>query len=127
MLHGGGAASLAAMKIRKTLRSDEKLTALRKGDPSHDWQSLDDRLSCIVCDRNFSGRQVDVSVGRTGHVRLRCPSEGCKASPLQWIAAAMPPVTVTASAWQVLLGVLDGSAKQPRATATNRRAAAGAY
>ncbi len=106
------------MALRKTLASEDKLAALRKGDPHHAWQSLDDRCSCILCDRTFSGRQVDIAVGAGGRVRLRCPSEGCKSTPREWVHPGNP--LVSAKAWKDWTRVLDGG-KQPRGVRTTHQ------
>jgi hypothetical protein len=103
------------MPLRRNLSSEEKLAALRKGDPTHKWVSLDDKLSCILCDRTFSGRMVDINVGATGRVRLRCPSDGCTATPREWVVPGNP--LVSAKAWEDWVRVLDGKRPRVRATA----------
>ena len=109
------------MALRKTIASEDKLAALRKGDPNHAWESLDDRCSCILCDRTFSGRQVDVSIGATGRIRLRCPSDGCRSTPREWVHPGNP--LVSAKAWQDWTRVLDGG-KRTRVRAAQQNAAA---
>ena len=64
------------MAIHRHLASDEKLDALRKGDPVHKWLSLDDRRSCILCEKTFSGRQVDVVVSPDRPGALALPEGG---------------------------------------------------
>ncbi|MBA2272066.1 MAG: hypothetical protein M3372_02835 [Verrucomicrobiota bacterium] len=105
------------MPLRRNLSSEDKLAALRKGDPTHQWETLDDKLSCILCDRTFSGRMIDVSVGVTGRVRLRCPSDGCSATPREWVIPGNP--LVSAKAWQDWVRVL--AAKRPRVRASARQ------
>ena len=107
------------MPLRKTLASEDKLAALRKGDAAHAWRSLDDKLSCILCDRTFSGRMVDVSVTDAGRVRLRCPSDGCNATPREWVHPGNP--LVSEEAWRDWARVLDGS-KRPRVRAIPQHA-----
>ncbi len=109
------------MALRKTLASEDKLAALRRGDPHHRWESLDDRCSCILCERTFSGRQVEVAIGASGRVRLRCPSEGCNATPREWVIPGNP--LVSAKAWKDWARVLEGGGKRSRMRATPQTAA----
>ena len=111
------------MAFLKTLLSEDKLAALRKGDPNHAWNSLDDRCSCILCERTFSGRQVDIAVGASGRVRLRCPSDGCNGTPREWVLPGNP--LVSTKAWKDWTRVLDGG-KRPRARAARQQTTAAA-
>jgi hypothetical protein len=113
--------SVQAMALTKTLASEDKLAALRKGDPNHPWESLDDRCTCILCDRTFSGRQVEFGVGVGGRIRLRCPSDGCTGTPREWVHPGNP--LVSAKAWKDWTRVLDGG-KRPRAKSTDSHTAA---
>jgi hypothetical protein len=99
------------MATRRILMSEDKLAALRKGDPARKWVSLDDRCSCILCEKSFSGRQVEVSVSAPGRVRLRCPSDGCAGTPREWVHPGNP--LVSQKAWRDWERVLSG-AKNPR-------------
>lgn len=94
------------MPIRKNLSSEDKLDALRKADPASRWQSLDDHRVCILCEKDFSGRQVDASISGSGRVRLRCPSEGCTSTPSQWVRPGNP--LVSEQAWEDWARVLGG-------------------
>jgi hypothetical protein len=111
------------MPSRRNLTPEDKLDALRKGDPVHQWRSLDDRRCCILCDRTFSGRQVDVSVSATGRVRLRCPSDACESTPREWVHPGNP--LVSRKAWQdwsrVLAGSSNSTARAPRAARSTNR------
>ena len=107
------------MPLHRNLSSEEKLAALRKGDPNHKWVSLDDKLNCILCDRTFSGRMVDISIGATGRVRLRCPSDGCNGTPREWVIPGNP--LVSAKAWQDWVRVLDGKRPRVRAAAQQQQ------
>ena len=73
------------MPTRKSLASEDRLAALRMGDSLRSWSSLDESRSCILCDRTFSGRQIEISISALGLVRLCCPSEGCSGTPTEWI------------------------------------------
>jgi hypothetical protein len=109
------------MPNHKHLASDEKLDALRKGDPVHKWLSLDDRRSCILCDRSFSGRQVEVTVSAGGRVRLHCPTEGCSSTPREWVHPGNPLISQKAwRDWERVLATNDSS-KKPRPTAARRQ------
>ena len=70
---------------KKGLLAEDKLDALRKGDPDHPWLSLDDCCACTCCQKTFSGRQIEVSTGPGGRVVLQCPTEGCAGTPREWI------------------------------------------
>jgi hypothetical protein len=106
------------MPIHKHLASDEKLAALRKGDPVHQWLSLDDRRTCILCERTFSGRQVDVAMTPAGRVRLRCPSDGCTSTPREWVHPGNP--LVSQKAWLDWQRVLSAAASGNTAAASKK-------
>jgi hypothetical protein len=112
----------SGVPIRKTLSSDDKLDALRKGAPTPHWESLDDRRVCILCEKSFSGRQIDASVTASGRVRLRCPSEGCPGTPSQWIRPGNP--LTSEQAWQDWTRVLEGRTRPRHRIKTNRTAGA---
>jgi hypothetical protein len=78
------------MAVRSRLLIEDKLAALRKGDPIHDWESLDDKRFCILCDRTFNGRQVTISISRLGRVQLHCPTDGCRGTAHQWVHPGNP-------------------------------------
>src|SRR5205085_12551267 len=86
---------------RPHLPLDERLRFLRDADQSRTWSSLDDKRVCILCDKRFSGRQVDITRSRTGRYELRCPTDGCTAGPSQWVYPGNPLVSEAAYAdWQ---------------------------
>ena len=70
------------------LAVEDKLEALRKLDPNHQWDSLDDQRYCTRCDHIITGRQIEVAGGTRaqGPLRLECPTQGCPATPAQWTA-----------------------------------------
>lgn len=78
------------MPSRRSLPLDERLAALRKGDPYHNWRSLDDQRLCILCERKLSGRQIEVAITAFGRVRLHCPTEGCPGTPQEWVTPGNP-------------------------------------
>ena len=40
---------------------EQRLDILRAADDDRTWHSLDDKRVCAVCDRIFSGRQVEIN------------------------------------------------------------------
>ena len=117
----------AAVGIHQHLASDEKLDALRKGDPLHTWLSLDDRRSCILCEKTFSGRQVEVAISAGGRVRLHCPTDGCASTPREWVYPGNP--LVSQKAWRDWQRVLNTTtpAKKNRPTALRRQPKTASY
>ncbi|CAN5277088.1 hypothetical protein BH20VER2_BH20VER2_09430 [soil metagenome] len=111
------------MATRKTLTSEDKLAALRKGHPARKWESLDDRCTCILCEKSFSGRQVDVAVSPIGRVRLRCPSDGCPGTPREWVRPGNP--LVSQQAWRDWERVLNGGGRSLRSKVTKPSTALG--
>ncbi len=70
---------------KSNLNADEKLAALRAADPFRTWSSLDDKRVCFLCERTFTGRQIEITRARRGHYAVRCPTEDCKSSPHEWV------------------------------------------
>jgi hypothetical protein len=85
---------------------DDRLHILRAADRFRHWNSLDDQRLCVLCDREFNGRQVEIIRARSGRFNLHCPTEGCSAGPGQWVYPGNPLVSETAyEDWQrALLG-----------------------
>jgi hypothetical protein len=75
---------------------DERLLVLRAADHFRTWNSLDDRRVCILCDKTFSGRQVEVIREHSGRFRLHCPTEGCTSGPSQWVYPGDPLISEAA-------------------------------
>ena len=69
------------------LPSDRRLSLLQRLDRRHRWATIDDRRLCLGCGKLITGRDVQVfrSMGGLGPLRLRCPSEDCRAGPLEWV------------------------------------------
>jgi hypothetical protein len=70
--------------MRKHLTLDERLDVLRKADRFRKWSSLDDERVCVVCERIFSGRQIDIERDQRGGHVLHCPTEGCPSFVAHW-------------------------------------------
>ncbi|MBA3272290.1 MAG: hypothetical protein H0T11_00255 [Chthoniobacterales bacterium] len=113
----------ARVPIKKILTSEDKLDALRKSQPSLAWESLDDQRVCILCDRTFTGRQVDTTVTPMGRVWLRCPTERCAGTPRVWIRAGYPLLSV--EVWQDWTRLIDGNTRA--GTKTKSQTAGAAY
>lgn len=74
----------------------DKLRLLRRLDQYRRWESLDDKRQCIQCGEIITGREIEI-VGGTrelGPLRLQCPTENCRAIPMDWI---MPSDAAVAS------------------------------
>ena len=100
------------MPNQKPIPLEDKLAALRRCDPVHPWHSLDDRRTCILCEKNFTGRMVEVTIGSTGRVRLKCPTEGCNGTPNVWVSLGNP--LVSEKAWRDWDRVLKSKARPRR-------------
>src|SRR3954452_5324987 len=101
--------------MQRTLNSEDKLDALRKGSACRLWESLDERRVCVICEKSFTGRQVEASVSANGRVRLKCPTEGCPGNPRVWVRPGNP--LVEQSAWEDWTRVL-GKPKRRRTKTT---------
>jgi hypothetical protein len=93
-------------------------------DPHGGWISLDDHHFCLHCEREFSGRQVDI-VGGTrerGRLRLVCPTDGCNSTCEDWVRIARneKPVRVSHGGHVVRL-----MRKRPQVAAVERAPQAG--
>jgi len=98
------------------LKLDDRLSVLRAEDRFRNWRSLDDERLCIICNRKFSGRQVEIRRLGNRKYELRCPTEGCKSGTHLWIYPATPLVShVVASNWWRPLGKNSNAARlRPR-------------
>jgi hypothetical protein len=81
------------MATPRHLPLGERLLILRATDKFREWHSLDDKRICVLCDKTFSGRQVEMTLDRFGHVELHCPTEGCKGGPGKWVYPGNPLVS----------------------------------
>ena len=75
------------------LNLEDRLSILRTEDQFRRWQSLDDERLCILCERKFNGRQVDVRRFTNGKHQLHCPTEGCDSGPHQWVYPGTPLIS----------------------------------
>ena len=91
-------ASARSERVGTMLTPEDKLAALRAGDAYRKWTSLDDRRFCLLCERTFTGRQVEIMRKRNARVSLRCPSENCPSSPREWVFPGNP--LISENCWQ---------------------------
>jgi hypothetical protein len=75
------------------LKLEERLLILRAEDQFRRWNSLDDERFCILCERKFSGRQIEIRCLASGKYELRCPTEGCNSRLQQWVCPETPLVS----------------------------------
>jgi hypothetical protein len=79
--------------MKTHLQLDDRLSILRAQDRFRNWRSLDDRRICILCDKTFNGRQIEITRHRHGEFRIHCPTEGCHSKPHQWVYPGNPLVS----------------------------------
>ena len=46
--------------MQKHLDPEERLDILRRADGIRKWNSLDDKRICVICERVFTGRQIEI-------------------------------------------------------------------
>jgi hypothetical protein len=63
---------------------DERLAILKAADSARKWHSLDDKRVCVICDRVFTGRQIDIQSDQKGHYFLACPTPTCTSNISHW-------------------------------------------
>ena len=102
------------MAMKPHLALDERLSILQTADHFRSWNSLDDKRVCILCDRSFIGRQVEITRSRSGRVHLHCPTEGCNSEPNHWVYPGNPLVSETA--FQDWARAFDEAAPKPGVT-----------
>lgn len=69
------------------------------------WSSLEETRQCVLCERTFNGRQVELDRDGQGGFQLRCPTPGCLSTPSQWVHPGNP--LVSEEAWRDWLRLLD--------------------
>lgn len=68
----------------KNLPAAQHLAVLRKHDLQRTWQSLDDQRVCMICHRQFTGRDDRVAENGDGTEKVHCPTESCPSTPADW-------------------------------------------
>ena len=79
----------------KRLLPEERLDILREMGGERKWYSLDDKRVCAVCDRVFTGRQIEIECNSPGHFQLHCPTPGCPAGMRHWFLCELSPARFT--------------------------------
>ena len=64
---------------------DERLKLLQRLDRFRPWHSTRQRRLCLGCGKIISGSEIKISRSKAGLLRLRCPTEDCKAGPMDWV------------------------------------------
>jgi len=91
--------------LNKYINIEDRLSILCREDRYREWRSLDDKRFCILCERTFTGRQVELQM-RRGRFSLHCPTEDCNSTPRQWVHPGNPLVSEKAyQDWSLALGV----------------------
>jgi hypothetical protein len=69
------------------LAPEKKLKLLQRLDHFRAWRALNQKRLCLGCGKIISGAEIKVSraLRGLGLLRLRCPSEGCTAGPMEWV------------------------------------------
>jgi hypothetical protein len=70
--------------MQKHLKPEQRLDILRKGDGLRKWYSLDDERVCVMCERIFNGRQIEIVRDQRGRFLLKCPTPGCPSFAAHW-------------------------------------------
>jgi hypothetical protein len=73
------------------LAPEQRLDLLRQADTIRKWNSLDDKRHCIMCQRVFTGRQVDIQRDQRGRYLFKCPTEDCPSFIAHWFHVGSAP------------------------------------
>jgi hypothetical protein len=76
--------------MQKNFSPEDRLEILRAADRERKWHSLDDKRVCAICDRAFSGRQIEMWRDDRGRYWFRCPTEDCPANICHWFLGHRP-------------------------------------
>lgn len=82
----------------KTIPLEERLDILRALDHERKWYSLDDKRICAVCDRAFTGRQIEFRHVRGSGYRAVCPTIDCPGDIRHWFLCETGAARPTAPA-----------------------------
>jgi hypothetical protein len=77
------------MPMGMKANSADKISILQAHDHFRDWHTLDDERICVLCDRKFTGHDVQVSTAADGF-ELHCPTANCKSGVHQWVYPGNP-------------------------------------
>jgi hypothetical protein len=74
-----------ALRLAVNLSDERKLEVLQRLDQFRLWHSLDEERYCLVCGKMITGREIQVTGGENGPLRISCPTEHCNAIPMNWV------------------------------------------
>ena len=80
-----------SLDMARRFLPEERLDILRKMDRERKWYSLDDKRVCSVCDRVFTGRQVEIESAPGGRYLLHCPTPCCPFGMAHWFLCELSP------------------------------------
>ena len=69
---------------KSKIAPEEKLKLLQRLDRFRPWHSTHQRRLCLGCGKIISGAEIKINRSKIGLLRLRCPTEDCKAGPMDW-------------------------------------------
>jgi hypothetical protein len=69
---------------RHAITLEQHLDILGAADTFRKWYSLDDKRVCVICDRVFTGRQIEIERDQRGRYLLKCPTSGCRSFAAHW-------------------------------------------
>ena len=74
-------------KEESALSPEKKLKLLQRLDRFRAWRQITDRRLCLGCGKLISGMEIKVSrsLRGLGLLRLKCPTDGCRAGPMDWV------------------------------------------
>jgi len=75
------------------LTPEDRLSILRTEDQFRRWNSLGDERFCILCEKKFNGRQVEIRRFANGKHELHCPTEACDSGPHQSVYPGTPLIS----------------------------------
>jgi hypothetical protein len=95
---------LFSLHMNAQLTPEDRLSILRAEDQFRRWNSLGDERFCILCEKKFNGRQVEIRRFANGKHELRCPTEACDSGPHQWVYPGTPLISdiVNPDWWRAL-------------------------
>jgi hypothetical protein len=70
---------------------EERLAILKAADSARKWYPLDDKRVCLICDRVFSGRQIDIESDEKGLYSFACPTPTCPSNISHWLLCEVSP------------------------------------
>ena len=77
------------MRLGMESKLTDKLSILRANDHFRNWHTLDDERVCALCNREFTGDEVVISM-MGDEVELRCPTPDCQSRVHQWVHPTTP-------------------------------------